>query len=395
MKKNIWIINEYAGTPEYGMEFRHYYLAKELVKAGYTTTIISASYSHLFQNFPKKKMESIDGIEYLWIKIFNYGMSNNKKRVLKWFLFMSKLFFLPLKLKKPDIIIMSSIAPFSIFPAYILAKIYRAKLIFEVKDIWPLSLIEIGGFKVSHPLIKLMSFAEKFALKKADIIVSNLQNYGEHINNLGINRKFKWISNGIDLQEIKNVELLDNTLIKKIPTDKFIVGYTGSIGMANALESFLESAILLEDRKDIVFIIVGKGTEKKSLKEKFESDNILFIDAIDKKQIQSMLGYFDVCFLGWNKENLYKYGTSPNKLFDYMYSATPIINAFSGAGDIVKIAQCGITVEAHNTKKIADAIIKLNSLSPVERKNMGINGKHYVIDNFSYSSLARNYIGLF
>ena len=100
MSKNIWIINEYAGSPYHGMEFRHYYLGKELVKLGNKVTIISSSYSHLFKNLPNKKKENISGVDYLWLKTFNYGNSHNKKRVLKWFLFTFKIFFLPFFLKK-------------------------------------------------------------------------------------------------------------------------------------------------------------------------------------------------------------------------------------------------------------------------------------------------------
>jgi hypothetical protein len=92
MTKHIWIINEYAGSPYHGMEFRHYYLAKELIKLDYQITIVSSSYSHLFINQPKKRKENIDGVHYLWLKTFNYGNSHSKKRVLKWFLFMIIVF---------------------------------------------------------------------------------------------------------------------------------------------------------------------------------------------------------------------------------------------------------------------------------------------------------------
>ena len=80
-------------------------------------------------------------------------------------------------------------------------------------------------------------------------------------------------------------------------------------------------------KKIYFFLIVGNGQSKKRLMNKYNSNNILFIDGIPKKQIQSILSLSDVCFLSWNKEFLYKYGTSANKLFDYMYSAKPIINA--------------------------------------------------------------------
>jgi glycosyltransferase involved in cell wall biosynthesis len=393
INKNIWIINEYAGSPYHGMEFRHYYLGKELVKFGYKVTVVSSSYSHLFKNQPKVSKENIDGVDYLWLKTFNYGASHDKRRVLKWFYFMFQIFFLPFMLKKPDAIIASPMAPFPIFPAWILSKIYRAKLIYEVKDVWPLSLIELGGFKQSHPFIALMSWFEKFAIKKSDLIVSNLQNYGQHLkDDLKINKEFVWISNGVDLDELSQAEELIIKIKNQIPKNKFIVGYTGTLGVANAMDSFCQAAKILKDNDNIVFILVGNGQEKDGLTKKYNYlANILFIDAIQKKQVQSMLSLFDICFLGWNKENLYKYGTSANKIFDYLYSGKPILNAYSGGGDIVKTAHCGISVEAQNPQAIADGILELYDMNVYDRDILGKNGKDYVLEHFTYEKLAKKY----
>jgi len=391
--KNIWIINEYAGSPYHGMEFRHYYLGKELVKLGNKVTVISSSYSHLFKNLPKEKRENIDGVDYLWLKTFDYGKSHDKRRVLKWFLFMFKVFFLPFSLQKPDVIIVSPMAPFPILPAWILSKIYGAKLIYEVKDIWPLSLIELGGFAPTHPFIRFMAWFEKFALKKSDVIVSNLQNYGEHMkNDVGIQREFEWISNGVDLDEIAQKEPLSQEVKNKIPKDKFIVGYTGTIGVANALDSFCEAAKILQDNKDILFVIVGDGQEKENLLLEYgKLDNLLFIESIPKKQVQSMLELFDACYIGLKREKLFKYGVSPNKLYDYMYSAKPVLYAIdSGVNNIVKTAECGVSVEAENPKAIANGVEKLYKMDN-KREKLGKNAKAYILENFTYDKLAQKY----
>ncbi|WP_297442335.1 glycosyltransferase family 4 protein [Sulfurimonas sp.] len=395
--KNIWIINEYAGTPYHGMEFRHYYLGKELVKLGNSVTVVSSSYSHLFKNLPKQKKENIDGVDYLWLPTLNYGTSHDKRRVLKWFIFMFKVFFLPLSLRRPDVIIVSPMAPFPIFPAWILSKIYKAKLIYEVKDIWPLSLVELGGFKPSHPFIKLMAWFERFALLKSNVIVSNLQNYGEHMQkDLGIDRDFEWISNGVDLDELSQIEPLDENIKQVMPKDKFIVGYTGTVGVANALESFCEAAKLLEQNKEILFVIVGDGQEKQNLMKRYlNAVNILFIDSIPKKQVQSMLGLFDACYIGLQKENLFKYGVSPNKLYDYMYSAKPVVYAIdSGENNIVKTAKCGVSVEAQDAASIADGIKKIYAMKTQEREQIGENAKQYILQYFTYDKLAQKYQNL-
>jgi len=392
--KNIWIINEYAGTPYHGMEFRHYYLGKELVKLGDTVTVVSSSYSHLFKNLPKQKRENIDGVDYLWLKMFDYGESHDKRRVLKWFLFMFKLFFLPFSLKKPDVIIVSPMAPFPILPAWVLSKLYGAKLIYEVKDIWPLSLIELGGFSPKHPFIRMMAWFERFALTKSDLIVSNLQNYGEHIQkDVGIKREFEWISNGVDLDELAQNEPLDKEVAKQIPKDKFIVGYTGTVGVANALDSFCEAAKIMQENDGIVFVIVGDGQEKANLMQKYAKlSNLLFIEAIAKKEVQSMLSLFDVCYIGLKKENLFKYGVSPNKLYDYMYSARAVLYAIdSGKNNIVKTAECGVSVEAQDPRAIADGIQELYAKEKEDREKLGKNGREFILEHFTYDKLAQRY----
>ncbi len=402
MKKNIVIINEYAGSPEYGMTFRHYYLAKEFVKAGHSVTIITASYSHFLKKYPELQgktyvTEEIDGIKYLWVKVIKYAKSFDKKRVLKWFQFMFRLFFVAQQIEGfPDVVLCSPTAPFSILPAYFLAKKFKAKLVFEVRDIWPLTLVDIGGFSSRHPLVILMRWFEKFALKKSDVIVSNLMNYSEHIHRLGIERDAEWISNGIDLDMTQNIVALDEQTDRQVPADKFIVGYTGKLGVSNAMNYLIDAAALLKETDDICFVIVGDGQEKEALMRSAEGlHNVVFIDSIDKNRVPSMIARFDVCYIGWQKKRIYRFGTSANKIFDYMLAGKPVLHSISGSADIVQLAQCGLTVEAEEPEQIAEAVRTFYTMSPEQRKLLGENGKRYVLEHFTYQKLAEKYMRIF
>jgi len=398
MAKTIWFINDYAGSRYHGMEFRNYYFAKELVKSGHKVTIITASYMHLFKQLPKVDgdytFEEIDGIEYLWVKVPKYERSTDPKRVLKWFIFTKKLYTLPLdKMQKPDVIVASPMAPFLVFPAYKLAKRYNAKFFYEVKDIWPLSLQELGGYGEWNPLIAAMRFAEKFAIKRADRVISSLQNYGEHLQrDLKINREFKWICNGIDLEELNKIESLSSSVEEMLPKEKFIVGYAGSITHANDMETLCKAAKILEKQKDIAFVIVGSGKEKQNLVDAYGNlDNIIFIEPVKKVQVQSLLAHFDICYIGWRKERLYNYGISANKIFDYMYSGKPILHAYSGKGDLIALSGAGITVEAQNPQAVAKGIEQLATLSKEQRSALGECGKQYVLEHFTYKKLTEKF----
>lgn len=397
--KNIWIINEYAGSPYHGMEFRHFYLSKELQKLGYNVTIISASYSHLFKKLPTTSsnftFEDIEGVNYLWIKVPHYSSSHSKKRVLKWLVYTFRLFLLPIKkLTKPDAIIVSPMQTLPIYPAYIWAKKFKASLIFEVKDIWPLSIIELGGYSPKNPFIQLLKYFEKMAIQKSDAIVSVLPNYQQYLQDEGWSKNFYYIPNGVDLKELEKIEYLNTSIKNQIPQNKFIVGYAGTIGTANALENFIEAARLLKEHKDILFVLVGEGDKKielQDLSNKYQLDNILFLPAIPKVQIQSLLSLFDVCYIELQNKELFKYGISPNKIFDYMYAAKPILLAVNSPNNPVSLAQCGICIYDITPENIAKAILEFYQMPENQRKEIGSKGKEYVLKHHTFQVLAKKY----
>jgi len=401
MTKTIWFFNDYAGSKYHGMEFRNYYVARELVKMGHTVYIVSASYMHLFKKLPtidgEYTFEDIDGINYIWVDVPHYTTSTDKKRVWKWFVFVKKLYSLPVdKMKNPDYIIASPMAPFLIKPALYFSKKYNAKLAYEIKDIWPLSLMELGGYSKNHPLIWLMQKFANFGYKNADITISVLPNAYEYMKNFGLKKeKFKYIPNGISLDEMDNCVLLNNNTQLKLPKNKFIIGYAGTIGIANALESFVLAGEYLKKYQDICFVIVGDGKYKKHLQELAKNkglDNITFIEPIPKDEVQSMLKIFDVCFIGWHDKKVYEYGISANKLFDYMYSGKPVLHAFGGKGDLISMANCGLTVPAQNSQEISKGILKLYNLTKEERQEFGKRGKEYVLEHHIYKNIAKEFI---
>lgn len=110
---NILLINHYAGSPNYGMEFRPYYMSKEWVSQGHKVLIIGGSFSHLRKEQPQVFREEIDGIQYCWIKLNEYA-GNGLGRIFSMFSFVSKLclkFNSYLNGFGPDVVIASSTYP--------------------------------------------------------------------------------------------------------------------------------------------------------------------------------------------------------------------------------------------------------------------------------------------
>lgn len=398
-KKTVWIVNQYAGSPYHGMEYRHYYMAKGLIKKGYRVYIISGSYSHLYTTSPlitgKFTFETIDGIEYCWVKIPKYTKSTSVGRIWNILVFMIRLFKIPCKVAlKPDIIIVSSPSLFPIINATQWVRKYRAKLYFEVRDVWPLSLTELTDIHVNHPLIIIMQWFENYAYKKADKVISLLPNAKEHMMMHGMREdKFFYIPNGINLDDFKKTNPVSNKQLGQIPKNKFIVGYAGTLGVANALEYLIEAARLLEDNKDIYFVLVGNGSEKTKLSALSNNlCNVAFLDAIPRNQVQSMLENFDVCYIGLRDKKVFNLGISPNKIFDYLYSAKPILYSVPA---IPPIPDAGICVSPDDPEAIVEAVLKFSEMNPETRKQMGRKGRDYVVSNHSYERLVEKYIQLF
>ena len=398
-QKTVWIINQYASTPQYGLGGRHFYLAQELAKLGHRVYVIAAAPHHLLHKKPvfdsDFSIEAVAGFSFVWLKMPPYAQAHSKQRVLNWFLFAWRLRRLAKIIPhQPDAVLCSSPSLIAFLGAQRLAKKYQARLVFEVRDIWPQTLIELGGHSPNHPLIRLMQWVENKAYRDADRVVSNLKNSVKHMVAHGLRHdKFAWVPNGFSQDEVRSPEPLSASVAAQLPQEKFIVGYTGTLGLANSLDTLILAAEILQAQTDIVFVIVGKGREKEPLAAMVKGrglKNFIFIDAIPKTQIQSMLARFDACFIGLTKDPLFRFGVSPNKLFDYLYAGKPIVYAIeSGDYQPVAEAKAGLQVAPQDPQALAAAILQLYRMPAPEREKMGHNGHQAALAQYEYGMLAQ------
>jgi len=403
---NILLINHYAGSKYYGMEYRPFYLAREWVRLGHNVAIVAGSFSHVRNLNPSVDdnycEEIIDGVKYVWLKT-PYYQGNNSKRVWNIFTFIKRLYQYRSSLVKdymPDVVIASSTYPFDIFPARYIARSYRAKLIYEVHDLWPLSPIGLGGMSKWNPFIMLMQHAENFAYKSAHKVVSMLPRAKDYMQEHGMEpHKFNHVPNGVavDEWEDSNQDLPNehrNVIIDLKSSGKFLVGYLGSHGASNALHVLIHVARILRN-EPVGFVLVGQGPEKENLRRKAMEcglNNVAFLPPVSKATVQTLLNCMDVLFIGWLGLKLYRFGVSPNKLMDYMMAAKPVIHAIETGNDMVAESDCGISVPAEDPKAIADAVLKIMDMSSQEREEMGMRGRKYVMEHHDYKVLAKRFL---
>lgn len=400
---NILLINHYAGSPDLGMEFRPYYMGREWIKQGNKVLIVGGSFSHLRKKQPQELFEERDGIKYSWIKLNGYR-GNGIGRIISMFSFITKLWLWPKKYLhqfKPDVVIASSTYPLDIYPARKIAKKYKAKLIYEVHDLWPLSPMELGGYSKRHPFIQVIQQAENNCYRWSDAVVSMLPKAEEHMIQHGLKKgKFYYVPNGIvltDWEKPLDVPLEHYNLLSQLHRDgKFIVGFAGAHGIANSLYAVIDAVAMLE-KENVVLVLVGTGQEKENLIRYVrgkEIKNVYFLQPINKLAIPRLLDNMDILYIGLQKQSLFRFGISPNKMFDYMMASKPIVQAIDAGNNLVEEAQCGIAVEPDNVGEIASAIRQLKLMPEEKRQELGLSGKKFVLTHHTYEVLAQDFLNV-
>lgn len=403
MPKKIWILNHYAVTPNMPGGTRHYDLSQELIKKDYEVTIFSSGFLHdkqiYWKTFKTQSFitENFGKIKFVWLKTTSYH-KNNYMRILNMFSYLLRMLTAAHNFSKPEVIIGSSVHPFAVFAAWLLSRRYKAKFIFEVRDLWPQTPIDMGIIKHNGIMAKLMYVWEKFMYKRAEKIIVLLPNAKEYIKNLGISidEKIVWIPNGVNLERFDNPVSLSSNFEMNLSAgknnNKFIVMYTGAHGPANGLDIFIEAATHFQmNDKVIQFYLIGDGIEKEKLQSESKRrnlKNIYFFPPVSKREIPSLLKYADLLVQSFAPINVFQYGISPNKIFDYLAAGKPIIMSVKTINNIVKEADAGIVIEPGNAKAFIEGIIKIKNLSSQERRRLGDNGRKHVEKYYNIKLLA-------
>jgi glycosyltransferase involved in cell wall biosynthesis len=402
MRETVWYISKYATPLKYGIGSRHFFLARELERLGHRTVVIASDSNHLVEIPSFESMyakELVDGVETWWIKTLKYGGSESAGRVLSWIDFEIKLLLMPKgRLPRPDVIIASSLSLLTVLSGYVLKKRFGSRLLFEVRDIWPLTLTEVGTYKRWNPLVKMLGMVERFGYRNSDAVVGTMPNLTEHVRRVaGSGPVCRCVPQGLDRYMLDQSEPLpEGYEAKFVPKGKFVVGYVGTIGTANALQTMIQCAAELIDNPAIHFLLVGDGgrlTELKALAAGL--GNVTFAPKLKRQQVQSFLQHCDVLYLGTLKNEIWRYGQSLNKLIDYMYAGKPIIASYSGYPSMINEAQCGVFVPAEDVGALKEAILTYAAKPREELREIGERGRRWLLENRTWDKLAAEFVKLF
>jgi glycosyltransferase involved in cell wall biosynthesis len=402
-QEHIWFVSKYGVTADFGLATRHYFLSKSFVKNGYCVSLITSQSADIQPYFLQEryfKKYELNAFDHYLIKGDKISFGFSVKRIISWLMFECRTLRLAFsrEIERPSIVIVSSLSILTFLTGIILKYRFGAKLIVEVRDIWPATIIEIGGYSRYNPAILLLSFIEKLGYYFADGIVGTMPKLDEHVKTV-IRKKFNFIcipqgyEEGFLNENVSNKSQNLLNAIGEISQNKFVVCYAGTLGKANLVSELIDAAALLKERNNIQFIILGNGGEEKKLREQAAKlPHVTFVKALSQKEINTFLRQVDLLILLVGNKNIYQYGISTNKTIDYMLSGKPIICAYGGYQSIINEANCGFFIEPNNAKLLADTIIKIEQMSKETQSEIGQNGLSFVQKYHNFDYLAEKYL---
>ncbi len=399
----LWFITKYFEVPQDSFFVtRHYFFSKYFARKGIDVTAITSASS-----ITHKKVKGfawirdIDGFRYIVLRGPKIRMGANVKRIISWFIFEYMLGRAPrkLRLEKPDIILVSSLSLLTALTAIRFKKKYNAKFVFEVRDIWPMSLVDLMGVSPGNPAVKFLAWVERKAYENADYIVGTMPRLDLHVREV-IDKPFRYkhIGQGFDPEFMSSLKPLPEDVERMLPQGKFLVGFAGGFNLAYKLEQLVEVASILKQKgaDNITLAMMGDGPEKEKIVKMAEGlDNIIFLPRVHKSQVVSFLEKCDILVHTLRDRHIYKYGISPNKWVDYLYSARPILVSCSCDSDVVSEVNCGEMLPAERPDILAEKIIEYSQKPREELDEMGRRGKEYLLKNMSYDNLSDKYIEIF
>ncbi len=372
-------------------------LASFLSKSGYEVTILTA-----MPNYPTGKIfngynkfffkDRIDNIDVIRSFIFPSKSIRLIPRLISYLSFVASSFIAGLKyLKKPNIVMTESPPLFLGISGFLISKIYGAKWIYNVSDLWLEAALETGMLKDGLSL-KTLNYLESLFFKNAWFVTGQSNEIVDKIKLKDPNTIVYKLSNGVDVKKYKPLKK-SNFLKNKLAKKEYSIIYAGLHGIAQGLDQLLKVANLAEQFNDnFQFILIGDGPEKSNLLEeskRLKLKNVEFRDPLDRDKIPLILSNSDIAIIPLKQ---YIPGAVPSKLYEAMALKIPVVLIGVGEpAEIVKRSNCGIDVKPNDIKGIYNAIKKL-TLNKDLRVSMGENGRETVKKQFNRKIILREFV---
>jgi glycosyltransferase involved in cell wall biosynthesis len=395
---NIWFLNHHAVPGRGSGGTRHAVLAKYLHRRGHDVTIFAADVTHAGgkavggaanRSDGLYAHERIDGVVWRFIRVRAYR--NAVQRVLSMRSYRANVVRSTDGLPKPDVIVGSCVHPYAVDAALRLARRMQVPFVYEIRDIWPASLADVGALPRWHPLYWHFRQLEVRAFRHADGVVGVCPGMGLYAAEHGVpSDRFLYLPNGIDPE-------LHAEVTPPRSTETPVVTYLGSQGPVNGLMTLVDAAAVLQRNRggsSPRIRLIGDGTEQPRLRQRAAElglTNIEFLAPVPKAQVAAVCQASDAfVYCHRYMPVVAKYGVSANKIFDYLAAARPVVFSCSSWNDPVQEADAGLSVPASQADELADAIARICDLTGEERWRLGLNGRNHVLTHHNLALMAES-----
>lgn len=397
MEKVVWILNHYALEPGGAGGTRHYSLARHMRALGWVPYIIAASTElntgrQRLEPGEGLRLEEFDGVSFLWLRVPTYeGNGIGRIRNMLAYTMAALRGGATRRLPAPDVVVGSSVHPLAAWAGARLARRYRAPFIFEVRDLWPETLIDMGRLKRTGLAARLLRRLEGKLYREAAAIISVLPNAVDYIAKFGVpSSKVHWIPNGAEVGAYPRTG--------EPPADPFVFMYFGAHGQANGLDVVLRAydrATRLPGMPATRLRLIGNGPAKADLMklaDQLGTSSVAFEDPVKKSEIPALAAQAHAFVFHLHDIPVFRFGISSNKLFDYLATGRPVLFGCNAVNNPVEEASAGLSVKADAIEEMAQAMLSMATLSPEERAAMGRRGQELVHTRYAYSHLAKEMV---
>ena len=397
---NIWLINHYAVPPKFYPLARQTNFARYLMAMGHSVTIFAASTVHnsdqnLITDGRPWREETVDGVHYVYVKCMGY-QGSGLKRVYNICEFAWKLPGVCRQFTRPDAIVATSMPPTSCAVGIHLARKYGCRGVAEIADLWPESIIAYGIAGPRNPAVIALRWLEKWIYKKADAVVFTMENAYQYIEDQNWQNqiprdKIHYVNNGVELEQfeynkehcrVEDADLEDES--------HFNVVYAGSIRKVNNLGLLLDAAKKVTDQR-IRFLVWGDGDELPALRQRVTDekiDNVIFKGKVTKAYVPYIVSRADLNIAHNTPSDLFRYGISFNKLFDYLAAGKPILSDFPSGHNPAVARGASIEVSEPTPENIAKAIVGVADMTPEEYARLCENARA-AAEEYSFANLTK------
>jgi glycosyltransferase involved in cell wall biosynthesis len=396
---NILFLSHYFPPEVNAPASRTFEHCRAWAAAGHQVTVVSCVPHHpmgkVFPGYRNRlvQQESRDGIRA--VKVLTYVTANEGflKRTFNYVFYMVMATAVAPFLPRADVVISTSPQFFNGLAGFFVSRLKRCPWVLEIRDLWPESIVAVGALTDARA-IRALEALERFAYAHADHIVPVTHPFAAHIARVsGRTHGVTVIPNGVDLELFSERPPDDAYAARLGIAGKFVASYVGTHGMAHGLDTLLDAAELLAQRKDIVFVMAGDGAERERLQAAIAArglDNVKMLGQLPKDEMPGLWACSTVSLVLLKKQDLFT-SVIPSKIFESMAMRKPIVLGVRGeAQRIITESGSGICIEPESAVELASALRTLADDAAL-RERLAEAGFAYVRAHYDRACLAADY----